>query len=370
MLSLPFLTPRDSHELWFGSSQPYRSVDSQQSHQDPATNPRRNGHSNQNNSRAFMPSRSPSNGLAALLIEERALRTRKQNIASFGYSWIKPAGCPKTMLGMKEEEAEREEALAAAAMEMNAEGMMEDDMGMTQGEDDEEEQGMERDLDDDIPDAVVDADADADVEGLIEEGEEGLEGEDVGDEDGFMEQDLDDDIPEGFPDDDDYEESGLYDEDEDFDNQPDLDADIPEAVEPMSEDMSRDLDDDIPAAAEDGSEQEGEWQHTDTEEESDEEDENENDEITRSRFAENFRTSTPNTRGGMLPTPPMRRARETEAQSRFINRWSGGGDALDSSSMLYEEDDLRASITSHGSRRSGFARRFPRHVGGPRDSLN
>ncbi|KAJ5885618.1 Anaphase-promoting complex subunit 15/MND2 [Penicillium tannophilum] len=361
MLSLPFLTPRDSHELWFGASQPYRSTSPQQSHTDAGANIARRNGNNTNSHRAFMPSRSPANGLAALAMEERALRARKQNIASFGYSWIKPAGCSKTMLGMKEEEAEREEALAAAAAEINAEGMMEDDMGMTQGEEGEEvDQGMERDLDDEIPDA--------DAEGLIEEGEEGLEEEDVVDEEGYMERDLDDDIPEGYPDDD-YEESGLYEQDdEDFDNQPDLDAEIPEAGEGMSDGMSRDLDVDIPDAVASGSEQEGEWQHTDTEEESDEEEENDN--VVRNRLTENFRTSTPNSRAGMLPTPPMRRARETEAQSRFINRWSGGGDALDSSSMFLEDEDLRASVTSQGSRRSGFARRFPRHVGRPRDSFN
>lgn len=321
-----------------------------------------------------MPSRSPANSLSALLVEERALRTRKQNIASFGYSWIRPAGCAKTMLGMKEEEAEREEALAAQAAEMgaaDAEGMMEDDTGMTRGEGDEEEQGMERDLDDDIPDA------DVDVEGLVEEGEEGLEEDDIGDEEGYMERDLDDDIPEGYPEDE-YDDEGVFDDDEeDFDNQPDLDADIPVAGERegMTEDLSRDLDDEIPEAAEDGSEQEGEWQHTDTEDEFDddedegEENENGNDGVVRARFAENFRTSTPNSRGG-LPPPLMRHGHETEAQTRFLQRWSGGGDALDSSSMLFEEDDLRASVTSQGSRRSGFGRRFPRHVGGPRDSLN
>lgn len=296
------------------------------------------------------------------------MRSRKQNIASFGYSWIKPAGCAKTMLGMKEEEAEREEALAAQAAEMGAEGMMDDDMGMTRGEDEDEEQGMERDLDDDIPDADVEA------EGLIEEGEEGLEEDDIGDEEGYMERDLDDDIPEGYPEDD-YDDEGVFDDDdeeEDFDNQPDLDAEIPVAGEgeSVNEGLSRDLDDDIPDAAEDGSEQEGEWQHTDTEEELDDDDEDDhNASITRPRFTENFRTSTPNSRSG-LPPSMVPRERETEAQTRFLQRWSGGGDALDSSSMLYEDDDLRASVTSHGSRRSGFGRRFPRRVGGPRDSLN
>jgi hypothetical protein len=254
------------------------------------------------------------------------------------------------MLGMKEEEAEREEALAAAQAEINVdgEGLMDDDTGMR-------EEGMERDLDDEIPDADVDA------EGLVEEGEEGLEEEDVADEEGYMERDLDDDIPEGYPDDD-------YEFEEDFDNQPDLDADVPVA-EGLSE-MERDLDDDVPDAAEDGSEQEGEWQHTDTEEELDDEDENEDeDEIAGARPSENFRTSTPNSRGG-LPPPSMRRERETEAQTRFLQRWSGGGDAFDSSSMMFDEDDLRASVTSQTSRRSGLGRRFPRRVGGPRDSLS
>lgn len=287
------------------------------------------------------------------------------------------------MLGMKEEEAEREEALAAAQTEIGAidgEGIMEDDLGLTQGEEDEEGQGMERDLDDEIPDA----DETEERGGLIEEGED-LSGEDIGDEEGYMERDLDDDIPEGYPEDvDDYDDSGLYEEevDEDFDNQPDLDADVPSADEGLqsyltgSEGPSRDLDDDIPDAAENGSEQEGEWQHTDTEDEEDDEDEDgEGDENAgqsnslRPRMNGNFRTSTPNSRSG-LPPPPPRRERETDAQRRFINRWSGGGDALDSSSILFEEDDLRASVTSQSSRRSGFGRRFPRHVGGPRDSLN
>ncbi|CDM35568.1 hypothetical protein DTO013E5_7958 [Penicillium roqueforti] len=369
MLTLSSITPRDSHELWFGSSQPYRSTSDQQAGDNSAANhlARRNAGGTSSSNRSFMPSRSPANTIATLAAEERSLRARKLNIASFGYSWIRPAGCAKTMLGMKEEEAEREEALQAAAAELEAaegEGIMDDDTGLQRGEIGEEE-GMERDLDDDIPNA------EEEVSGLIEEGEEGLEEDDIGDEGEYMERDLDDDIPEGFPDDD-YEGSGLYDDDDeedDFDNQPDLDADIPTADgESVSEGMTRDLDDDIPDAAEQGSEQEGEWQHTDSEEELSDEEENETS-IIQTRFPENFRTSTPNTRG--LPPPPtLRREPETEAQRRFLNRWSGGGDAFDSSSMLYSDEELRASITSQGSRRSGFARRFPRHIGGPRDSLN
>jgi hypothetical protein len=261
---------------------------------------------------------------------------------------------------MKEEEAEREEALQAAATEMEAAdgGMMDDTIHPG-------EEVMERDLDEDIPNG------EEEPSGLVEEGEEGLEEE--GDE--FMERDLDDDIPEGFVDDE-YEGSGLYDDDDedddDFDNQPDLDAEIP---------SERDLDDDIPDA--EGSVEE--WQHTDSEEELSDEDEESLLEpgvappslpqpssarsgSAQPRFAENFRTSTPNSRGGLPQS--LRREQETDAQRRFINRWSGGGDAFDSSSMLYSDEDLRASMTSQSSRRSEFARRFPRRIGGPRDSLN
>lgn len=122
----------------------------------------------------------PGNSLSSLQLEERALHARKNNIASFGYSWIKPAGCSKTMLGMKEEEAEREEALAAAAAEMAAAAAAAADPGLDEFgnpmHDQTDDTGMERDLDDDIPDA--------DADGLVEEGEEGLEEDEDVDEEG------------------------------------------------------------------------------------------------------------------------------------------------------------------------------------------
>ncbi|OJJ73015.1 hypothetical protein ASPBRDRAFT_54782 [Aspergillus brasiliensis CBS 101740] len=374
MLSLPLITPRDSHELWFGSSQPYRSSSQNQpSAGETQPHARRNGPTALGGRASAAAS---GNMLSSLLLEERALRARKNNIASFGYSWIRPAGCPKTMLGMKEEEAEREEALAAAAAERAAAAAaaevgvdgLDEFGGQTQGTldgDGQDDTGMERDLDDDIPDA--------DADGLIEEGEEGLEEEDVVDEGEYMERDLDDDIPEAFPDDDDLEEEDLDEENDEFDNQPDLDNDIPSAAEEdyddegMSEgeeDMGRDLDDDIPEAVEDRSEQEEEWQHTDTDAEFDDE---EDVSFSQDPFTQSFRASTTSSRG--LP-PPIRRERETEAQRRFLQRWSGGGDAFDTSSMLVDDEDLRASLTSQGSSRRSFFSRFPRRrMGGPRDSL-
>ena len=200
-----------------------------------------------------------------------------------------------------------------------------------------------------------------------------------------MERDLDDDIPEAFPDDDeeeDEEEEEDEFEEHDFNNQPDLDDDIPSAAdddeeeeEEEAEGMDHDLDDDIPEAAENRSDQEDEWQHTDTDAEFDDEDE----EIS---FAQSLRASTTSSRGGLPPPPSVRRPRETEAQRRFLQRWSGGGDAFDTSGMLVDEDDsnLRSSITSQTSRRgtgtgtgtgTGAFGRFPRRrTGGPRDSLD
>ncbi|OJJ44170.1 hypothetical protein ASPZODRAFT_18938 [Penicilliopsis zonata CBS 506.65] len=367
MLSLPLITPRDSYELWFGSSQPYRSSQNQHTHEPTQLHghARRNAPATPLQSRTLISSTTPSSSLSALLLEERALRARKQNISSFGYSWIRPAGCAKTMLGMKEEEAEREEALATAAAEMAAAAaaVAADDNDGTNELDGQDTNPMERDLDEDIPDA--------DAEGLIEEGEEDLEDEDVIDEEEFMERDLDDDIPEAFPDDEDDDDE----EDDEEDDEDDRDFDeIPVAEDNMSEDMARDLDDDIPEAEEeddsddeeddDGEEEEeeeegegegggrheeveDEWQHTDTDEEFDEDD----------SFAMNpFRTSTTSSRGGLPPPPSLRRPRETDAQRRFLDRWSGGGDSFDTSGMLIDEDDLRASLASRGNQSNRFRR--------------
>ncbi|KAL4986650.1 hypothetical protein BDW68DRAFT_162774 [Aspergillus falconensis] len=202
-----------------------------------------------------------------------------------------------------------------------------------------------------------------------------------------MERDLDDDVPEAFAD---YDDD---DEEEDFDNQPDLDDEIPspdEGADEMSEfeqeeeHEERDLDDDIPEA--DAGEEE-EWQHTDTDAEFDDEED-----VSFSQHP--FRTSTASsTRGPPLPQAPVR-PRETEAQRRFLQRWSGGGDVFDTSSlstsMLVDEldqehvrdrnrdygRDLRASLASQTSRRSSgngsIFGRFPRRRGRsgmPRDSL-
>ena len=404
-----------SHELWFGSSQPYRYASHHQNAGE--SNHHNHPHSRRGqgpapaplNSRALISSTTPANGLSALLVEERALRARKHNIASFGYSWLKPAGCTKTMLGMKEEEAEREEAMAAAAAEMAAAAADPGLMGGPHGQmdvDGQDDQIMERDLDESIPEAE-----DADAEGLVEEGEEGLEedynddddggggggGGIIDDEDGFMERDLDDDIAEGFHDDDDDDDNDDDDDDENdelaaddgFDDQPDLDEEIPVPenhgddgdgdIEELEHGMDHDLDEDIP--------EEDEWQHTDTDAESDDDDDDDGDDDNNEdghhgisspdSFGEslNLRTSTSSSVRGGLPRLPSQsqaqRYRNVEVHRPFLPRWSGGSgtDAFNSSGMMLDEEDLRASITSAGSRQSLFARRFPRRFGGPRDSL-
>ncbi|EAS37144.3 uncharacterized protein CIMG_02498 [Coccidioides immitis RS] len=337
MLSLPLIEPRDSHMLWFTPPHSRRT-----SYTAPAgnqtTNIRRNG---QSRGASHVPPTSDS--LAALMLEERALRIRKQNIASFGYSWIRPAGYPKTMQGIREEEAEREEA-ANAAMEGEMEFMGEVglDGGIGGGEGDDLEE-MERDLDDEIPEADEDEEEDEFSGGLVEDGEDGLDEDDLvegeDEEEVLMERDLDDDIPEGFGighDDDDDDQ-----EDEDFDEQPDLDDDIPSAS-PQEEDVSmmeRDLDEDVP---------EQEWEHTDTDAEEDEEDD-QSDGLHYSMTDRYFYQASHRPRSSIstlaensppLP-PPLVRHRETEAQRLFLERWSGGiGDDVEDSMAAFRSSGM------------------------------
>ncbi|KAK2801097.1 hypothetical protein FQN50_007906 [Emmonsiellopsis sp. PD_5] len=330
---------KKSHTLWYTPSQPHHRLTSTSSSTNSNTTTpttRRQQHGSQRAASALAAAAAASasaDSLATLLLEERALRIRKQNIAAFGYSWIRPAGCAKTMLGVREEEAEREEGAAAAAAEAEGVGLDGDGdfgdggvMAMGMGDGVGGEMG-ERDLDDDIPDA----DGDADGEGLVEEGEEGLddEGELEEDEEGLMGRDLDDDVPEGFGIDEDDDDED--DEDDDFDDQPDLDDDIPSAMSDEGQSMmDRDLDADIPSQAEDGIGQQQEWEHTDTDEDDDEEEDEDDQDMevdthaTPQHYLRSSSSSAP-----MPHLPPHSSAPapyETEAQRLFLQRWSGGGD--------------------------------------------
>ncbi|EEP78367.1 predicted protein [Uncinocarpus reesii 1704] len=342
MLSLPLIEPRDSHHLWLTPSQRSRRTSHNHSHGQ-GSNPRRNGQSRT----SFIPSSSDS--LTALMLEERALRIRKQNIASFGYSWIRPAGYPKTMQGIREEEAEREEAANAALegeMDFIGEAGLDGGVAGVDIDDPEALEGMERDLDDDIPDADG---------GLVEEGEDGFDEDDLEDEDEeiLMERDLDDDVPEGFGIDEEDEDDEV---DEHFDDQPDLDENIPSGSFNGEGDtmMERDLDADIPEQEEDFNVHEQEWEHTDTD--ADEEaDEDEDDGDSFSNYARydsvdrHFNPPAHRLRSSISPRvenspplpPPVTRHRETEAQRLFLDRWSGGaGDDVEDSMAAFRSSGM------------------------------
>lgn len=274
-------------------------------------------------------------------------------------------------MGVREEEIEREEAAAAGEVDYMVDGAAEGDedmMGEGDGEEgEEEEEGMERDLDGDIPDGD-------EIEGLMEEGDEGLADEDEfieGDEegDGLMERDLDDDVPEGFGDEDDDEEDEDED-DEDFDEdgedddeeggygdgieieEQSYDEDGLQSPSAVHEDrresmmMDRDLDGSVLSAAGDGLVQNQEWEHTDTEEEDNDDDDDEDMEVedpTQLSYLRSSLSAYASQHAAHLPRHSPAR-QETEAERLFLERWSGGGEggAVDfgSSGMTLPENSL------------------------------
>lgn len=254
--------------------------------------------------------------LAILANEERILEQRKQSIQTYGYSWLKPAGCTKTMLGRREEEIEREEVerqLREVEMQERNAAEVEEAERMAQQEQQRarEDRGEvvtgeegDRDLDEEVPD--MDAEFGEDDDDDSDEEDEDEDDEDDDDD----EEDLDDDIPEGDsgyaydttrdPDTDsedgDFPPASRFppqnqtqgfpssfntdgrgrnnpdaiahqildgNEPDDYGDEQDLDDDVPDMDE-----EARDLDDEVPDAEED--EDDGGWEHTDTElEESD-----------------------------------------------------------------------------------------------------
>lgn len=239
--------------------------------------------------------------LAILSNEEQALEQRKHAIQTFGYSWLKPPGCNKTMLGRREEEIEREEVErqlrevelqernaaeieeAERTAEQQHQRAQEDRGEIITGEDGdrdldedvpdmdaqdnfEDDEDEEEDLDDDIPEAdggyAYDTTRDPDTESeenefasssqlhsfpparSLHRSEHDIEDYERAEQEAIAHQMLDED------------ELGVGDEDRD------LDDDVPDM-----DDGDQDLDDDIPDADD---EEDGGWEHTDTElEESD-----------------------------------------------------------------------------------------------------
>ena len=186
------------------------------------------------------PPTSPT--LLTLRHDETLIQNRKSNIRRFGAGWLRPPGIPKTLQGMADERAEREEQELVAQREQ----------------------------------AMIDAQAAAEEEAMVRVAEDG-EG-DVMDEDDM--RDLDDMVPEGnvegaweSSDDEEEEEeeelnqenegmgmgagneSGVVVVDEEFMVQEEGEGDY--GVPGMLEGEGRDLDEDVPEA--------GSYQHTDTE---------------------------------------------------------------------------------------------------------
>lgn len=232
----------------------------------------------------------PRSQLAMLAYDERVIAQRKLAIQMYGYSWLKPAGCLKTMLGRREEEIEREEVekqLRDAEMQERAQAEMEEAQRQAQLDEQRSREldgevvagEGERDLDEDVPDA--------DNTGIFDEDEDEEDDDYGADED---EVDLDADIPEG--------NSGLdFDASENSDTETRSEADVsssrsqrfrsrprsqplggdPIRPSPLREDYSpeddlddelpdmdmdaQDLDNDVPDADQD----DDGWEHTDTE---------------------------------------------------------------------------------------------------------
>ncbi|KAL9109580.1 MAG: hypothetical protein Q9227_005760 [Pyrenula ochraceoflavens] len=120
--------------------------------------------------------------LSALALEENAIFARKDAIRRFGWEWIKPAGCSRTMAGREEEEEERRAAEEAMAQAMDdnwedAQGV--DGQGETTAQEGDLEGAEERDLDDEVPDADALPPA-PDQSGMEDEENSALQADDTG----------------------------------------------------------------------------------------------------------------------------------------------------------------------------------------------
>jgi len=262
---LPSLAPQDSYALWY---QPSNS-----NNPPPQPDPTHHDHPHiqnaaaQHNSRRHQPNyRTP---LARLRLDEEYIERRKFNIQNFGSSWIKPVGISKSLHQLREEEREmkehqealRREALAQELAEAEAEGAE----ALLQDEGEMEEV---RDLDDDVPDADAEATGfDADDTDDEEEDEEN-ENETSNGPHGVLASQVPQDIfrealargqdvrtahfGDGASTIEDEEHSGILQEE-------DL---VHDTSLGLGMDVDADLDADIPEA-----EEEGMYEHTDTEEE-------------------------------------------------------------------------------------------------------
>ncbi|KAI9725502.1 MAG: hypothetical protein M1828_003173 [Chrysothrix sp. TS-e1954] len=187
--SLPLIVPHDAYTLWRPSpngSPPYSTNDAVSSSLSPQQQQQQRRAQN-------VSGANPRSFLSLLDADEEAMFQRKENIARFGATWIRPPGVAKTwqatfdeLVERREQEAiairdqarEEQEQLAQEAAGSRSPHGIEGAMDIDGAGEDME--GMDRDLDDEVPEADYE-----DAE-LSDEGGDGVEGQD----------DLDADIPE------------------------------------------------------------------------------------------------------------------------------------------------------------------------------
>ncbi|KAJ4417316.1 hypothetical protein N0V82_006260 [Gnomoniopsis sp. IMI 355080] len=292
MSTLPDLTPRDSHNLWYTSRHAPTTVPhhlltthdplSAPSHD--AAHAHHHPHPRDRDARRALLERTP---LARLRHDESIMERRRANVSNYGVQWLKPPGVPKTLFQMREERREAEEHAEAMRREQTmaaqlAEAAAEED-GMMEGEDEEV------DLDEDVPEAegfgFDGEDSEEEEEDTVTESEEEetennavamlvspVEEAEVrhmrAAEDRLLNfmapnEDGTSDLGEAFGDADEEREEMLEEDDLVHMQQepPDADADISMG---MDMDMDADLDEGIPEGEED------EYEHTDSDEDVDE----------------------------------------------------------------------------------------------------
>ncbi|KAI9671217.1 MAG: hypothetical protein M1817_003724 [Caeruleum heppii] len=228
--SLPIITPRDSHTLWYTSSLTHTAPPSNPSHSsthpthhhhhpspppfnplNPSQNARPGGSGVASSHHHGLPRAGPDPTLTHLHAEESHIAARKTNIQRFGAGWLKPPGVAKTLQAAHEERVEREE--------------VERLMGGPEGGTFVEEDGATGGVDggDFIEGDVGEAEDEAWE--AVDEAAEGIEGEAEADEE-MVERDLDDDVPEaegggGLMDDDDDDTEEVEEDEEDEENDED-----------------------------------------------------------------------------------------------------------------------------------------------------
>ncbi|KAF8542622.1 hypothetical protein BDD12DRAFT_802695 [Trichophaea hybrida] len=192
--SLPLITPRDSHTLWYTPSSTYSFAPAPQL-------PYSNNHNNNNGSGSPLGPQNPSAqgqnqntrsrtaGLSALQqleLDEQSVALRKLHIQRFGATWIRPPGMAKTYQGELDEKAEREEA--------EAHEMMEDVEIPGEGVFDVDEDGQALHANQDLDANIPDGGEISDLDNNIPEADSFVDGAEDEEDDG--EVDLDADIPE------------------------------------------------------------------------------------------------------------------------------------------------------------------------------